>query len=407
VPAAAVAADVRHHGRRPPAAQFNHESTNTMKLPKRSSALLLALLGMTCLLPLTAASAATTPLARPAKASALAPRFPLMAVTRAGDRIVAVGERGHILYSDDSGTSWRQAQVPVSVALTSVRFASPKLGWAAGHGGVILHSADGGQTWVRQLDGVLAAGLILGAAQKGNADLESAQRGVREGADKPFLDLYFSNEKNGIAVGAYGMVFTTADGGTTWAAALDRVPNPEKKHLYAIRAVGNALYIAGEQGALFRSADGGRRFDRVASPYRGSLFDLVASAADEVLLLGLRGNLFRSGDAGASWSKVELPSTYTLTGATVLADKSLLLSDEAGTLWKSTDGGRSFAPSRSQGGFPLSAIVQAANGSVIGVGARGVVVRALAGNLSQEATPAPAQYRVGTVPTISEIFSFR
>jgi photosystem II stability/assembly factor-like uncharacterized protein len=348
-----------------------------MKLPKRCSTLLLALLGMPCLLSLAPASAATTPLDRPAISSSLAPRFPLMAVTRAGDRIVAVGERGHILYSDDSGASWRQAQVPVRVTLTSVRFASPKLGWAAGHGGVILHSADGGQTWVKQLDGKLAAGLILDAAQKGNADLDSALRGVREGADKPFLDLYFSNEKSGIAVGAYGLMFTTADGGTTWAAALDRLPNPEKKHLYAIRAVGTDLYIAGEQGALFRSADGGKHFDRVPSPYRGSLFDLVAGAADEVLLLGLRGNLFRSGDAGASWEKIELPSTYTLTSATVLADKSLLLADEAGTLWRSTDGGRSFARSRSQGAFPLAGIVQANNGSVIGVGARGVVLPAL------------------------------
>ncbi|MES2262550.1 MAG: YCF48-related protein [Pseudomonadota bacterium] len=373
-----------------------------MKLPKRS-ALSLALLGISCLLSFTPALAAASPLERPAISSALAARFPLMALTRAGDRIVAVGERGHILYSDDSGASWRQAQVPVSVTLTSVRFASAKLGWAAGHGGVILHSADGGQTWLKQFDGKLAAGLILDKAQKENADLGSALQGVREGADKPFLDLYFSDEQCGIAVGAYGLVFTTADGGVTWLSALDRLPNPEKKHLYAIRAVGNALYIAGEQGALFRSADGGKHFERLSSPYRGSLFDLVAGADDAVLLLGLRGNLFRSGDAGGSWKKVELSSAYTLTSATVLADKSLLLADEAGILWKSSDGGRSFAPSRSRGALPLAGIVQAANGSVIGVGARGVVRPALVP--SREADPAPEHFPVGTVPAISDIFS--
>jgi photosystem II stability/assembly factor-like uncharacterized protein len=376
MPVAAVAASVRRHGRRS-GAQSNHESKTSMKLPKCSSTALLALLGMPFFLSLTPARAATNPLERPALSSSLAPRFPLMAVTRAGDRIVAAGERGHILYSDDSGATWQQAKVPVSVSLTSVRFVTPKLGWAAGHGGVILHSADGGQTWVKQLDGKLAAGLILAAAQKANADLDSARRSVTEGADKPFLDLYFANEKSGIAVGAYGLVFTTGDGGTSWFAALDRLPNPEKKHLYAIRAVGNDLYIAGEQGALFRSGDGGKHFDRLQSPYRGSLFDLVAGSADEVLLLGLRGNLFRSGDAGVSWKKIELPSTYTLTSATVLADKSLLLADEAGTLWKSTDGGQSFARSRAEAAFPLAGIVQAVNGNVIGVGARGIVLPAL------------------------------
>src|ERR1700736_1725395 len=46
----------------------------------------------------------------------------LMDVTRAGDRMVAVGEHGIVILSDDSGRSWRQAKVPVSVTLTAVKF---------------------------------------------------------------------------------------------------------------------------------------------------------------------------------------------------------------------------------------------------------------------------------------------
>ena len=36
-----------------------------------------------------------------------------LAVARAGQRLVAVGERGTVLLSDDHGQSWRQAKVPV------------------------------------------------------------------------------------------------------------------------------------------------------------------------------------------------------------------------------------------------------------------------------------------------------
>ena len=43
----------------------------------------------------------------------------LQAITQAGQRLVAVGERGLVLLSDDAGKHWRQAQVPVSVTLTA------------------------------------------------------------------------------------------------------------------------------------------------------------------------------------------------------------------------------------------------------------------------------------------------
>ena len=44
--------------------------------------------------------------------SAKASRSLLLDVTHAGNRMVAVGDRGHILYSDDQGKSWTQAKVP-------------------------------------------------------------------------------------------------------------------------------------------------------------------------------------------------------------------------------------------------------------------------------------------------------
>src|SRR5262249_1628877 len=86
----------------------------------------------------------------PAIQSARASRTLFNGLARAGDRIVAAGQRGQILYSDDSGQSWKQAAVPLAADLVAVAFPTAKQGWAVGHGGVILHSADGGATWTRQ-----------------------------------------------------------------------------------------------------------------------------------------------------------------------------------------------------------------------------------------------------------------
>src|SRR5438034_11738498 len=54
----------------------------------------------------------------------------MLAVALAGPRIVAVGERGVVLLSDDRGATWRQVAIPVSVTLTAVRFVNDKTGWA-------------------------------------------------------------------------------------------------------------------------------------------------------------------------------------------------------------------------------------------------------------------------------------
>lgn len=97
-------------------------------------------------LPQAVAAGFVDPLDRPAQVSPLASKSLMQGVTRAGARLVAVGQRGHILVSDDSGATWSQAKVPVSSDLTAVFFANDKMGWAVGHDGVILNSVDGGLT---------------------------------------------------------------------------------------------------------------------------------------------------------------------------------------------------------------------------------------------------------------------
>ncbi len=90
----------------------------------------------------------------PAVASEMASKSLIFAIRKFGDRYFAVGQRGHILFSDDGGDSWTQAKVPVRSSLLDIYFATPELGWAVGHEGVILHSADGGESWVKQYDGI-------------------------------------------------------------------------------------------------------------------------------------------------------------------------------------------------------------------------------------------------------------
>lgn len=325
------------------------------------------------------------PMERPAVVAEKATKGVLLAVTRAGQRIIAVGERGIVLLSDDNGTSWRQAVVPVSVGLTGVRFVTPQRGWAIGHSGIVLGTLDGGETWSKQLDGKLAAQLTLDYFQQKTShsdgapgilkdQLDAAKQLVQDGADKPFLDLYFSNETTGFVVGAYNLIFRTEDGGKTWHPWQDHLVNPNSLHLYAIGGNESVIYIAGEQGSIFRSIDNGRTFTVVPNLYKGSYFGLFVEPKGTLLVFGLRGNVFRTADLGVTWQKVNLGSEASVPSGTRTQDGRLILVNKTGELLVSRDEGLSFQ-STLVSSAPLTGVAEANNGSLVLVGLRGVTIR--------------------------------
>lgn len=313
-------------------------------------------------------------LGSPALQSPLALHAVMQAISRAGERLVAVGERGTVLLSDDNGNSWRQALVPVSSSLTAVQFADARNGWAVGHAGVVLHSSDGGEHWALQLDGRRLAQLELDAAQAAGDEqrLAAARQGVADGADKPLLALAFSDARHGLVVGAYGLALYTADGGATWASWAGRLPNPQGLHLYAVAPSASGFYIAGEQGLLLRSQDAGEHFEALATPYEGSYFSLAVQANGDLLLGGLRGKVFRSCDQGASFTAVANPLPISINDMRLLGNRLLLVNQAGGLLQASPDRTR-LAPLALPPGPPLTAVAQAADGALVGVGFAGPV----------------------------------
>jgi len=304
-------------------------------------------------------------------------RVPLNALANAGGRLVTAGQRGHILYTDD-GKRWTQASVPVSSDLTALAFPAAKQGWAVGHEGVILHTADGGATWEKQLDGTQAAELIVkryghptNPADPASQQLQKdAEAFAEQGADTSFLDVWFEDEKKGFAIGAFNLIFRTEDGGHNWIPWLDRIENPKALHLYAIHPAANSVFIAGEQGLVLKLDRDQQRFISVALPYQGTLFG-VTGTRDMTLVFGLSGNAYRSTDDGAHWVKIDTGVRAGLTGGIVRADGSVVLVSQAGHVLLSTDDGASFHRVTTANTAPIFAVAETDNHVLALVGTGG------------------------------------
>ena len=243
-------------------------------------------------------------------------RLLLVDAERFGNRIVAVGDRGYIVLSDDRGATWRRAKSPAAPLLTGVDFLDDQLGIAVGHDSAILSTADGGETWT--------------------------QRFSAPADGRPLLDVIFVKKDFAVAVGAYGAYYESSDSGATWSA---RKIIADDKHFNAILELGQGnLLILGETGTILASGDWGKTWSPIASPYKGSFFGAVVADDGAVVAFGMRGRIYRSVDKGKSWKQVDNPSTATLIGAEKLPDGAVVIAGSAGTALVSRDNGQSFVP---------------------------------------------------------------
>ena len=261
--------------------------------------------------PAESATPAETP-ARPAKARPsemmpLAPRSMMLGVVNTGEHLIAVGDRGEIIVSND-GRRWAQVQTPVRSPLTAVYFVDAKNGWAVGHDAVILHTADGGKTW----------------------ELQS----FKPELEKPYLSVLFLDANTGFAVGAYGLFSKTSDGGKSWSDVDAPDIRGQELHFNDIVKLGNGnLFIAGEQGTLGLSTDNGATWEKLPSPYEASLFGALPVGDKGALLFGLRGNVFITQDVRSKqWTKLDVNTVATFFGGTTMANGDLALVGLAGEI---------------------------------------------------------------------------
>ena len=98
------------------------------------------------------------------------------------------GDDGTILHTEDGGATWLTQSSGTTERLNAVQFITKDKGWAVGRRGAILNTIDGGKTWQPQ------------------------SSGTRE----DLRDISFVDADHGWISGTYGTILHTSNGGDTW-----------------------------------------------------------------------------------------------------------------------------------------------------------------------------------------------
>ncbi len=267
----------------------------------------------------------------------------LLSVSRAGKRLVAVGDRGAILLSDDQGVTWSAVTSGTDELLTAAVFVSPSDGWVVGQDSTILHTADAGAHWTTQM--------------------------TTPGADQVLFSVASLGPGHLVATGSYALMLETSNAGAAWTPV--KLPNlDEDYHLNCVLARGPDLVVVGEAGHAFLRHDAA--WTAIPVGYDGSQFGCLRAQDGEVYSFGLRGSLFVSSAASPAWRRIDTGEQRSIFGGTVLANGSFALVGGNGLVMlfdPHTDRARTLPPPT---GVTLSGVAEAADGKLVVVGDDGV-----------------------------------
>jgi photosystem II stability/assembly factor-like uncharacterized protein len=266
----------------------------------------------------------------------------LLGIAYAGDRVVAVGNAGVVLLSDDDGQSWRIANTPSDELLTSVIFPTPKEGWAVGQDLLVLHSVDAGETWTQQH--------------------------FTAGSDQVLFTVVSFSPGHLLATGSYNSVVETHDG-ASWQDS--KIANlDDDYHLNCAAARGDDVMVTGEAGHAFVRYAGA--WSAMKMDYEGSQFACLLGADGNFYSFGLRGSAFRAQPGAAAWTRIDLGDQQSIFGAARMADGRIALVGANGgvKLLDPASGKVTHLPQVSE--HTLSAVVEGRHHQLIAVGDDGV-----------------------------------
>ena len=286
-------------------------------------------LGCLCLLVLafsTIASAQTAPWARQ-RSGTIAWLHSLFFVDQ--NRGWAIGSKGTLLVTNDSGNTWLSKSLPTPDVLRDIFFVDENNGWLVCEVNVydlktkdqprayLMHTVDGGDHWQRvDIKGVdVDARLVRAVFSRGGRGWAFGEAGtifttrdagvnwtrLQSPTRHLLLGGIFIDEDRGWLVGAGTTIIQTSDGGDTWYQS--RLAQTDEIRFAAASFVDNRLgWAVGSAGTIYRTVNGGRTWQLQNSGVTADLNDVKFLDAQEGWAVGSEGTIIYTNDGGLHWT---------------------------------------------------------------------------------------------------------
>ena len=192
----------------------------------------------------------------------------------------------------------------------------------------------------------------------------------------------FVNAEDGWAVGAFGTIVRTKDGGKSW-----RPQNSHTvEHLYSVdfADVLNG-WVSGRSGLVLHTSDGGETWSAQSSGSDRHFFKVQAIDKQRAWLVGDWGAIFATHDGGQTWEDHSLTRDVILNSQAWPDAQHGWIVGEAGTIVATTDGGATWTDQTSGVEKTLFGVTFADAQHGWAVGLDGIILRTTDGGQTWQA----------------------
>jgi len=247
-----------------------------------------------------------------------------------------VGSSGSFLMTGDGGVSWTKKKNFTDDTIRQVYFTDASNGWllcerdlytlGANSPSYLLRTADGGVSWERiefadsQRKRVTkffftktGAGLAIGEAGAFFAMTTDEKIWKRTPSPLRYLmfDGVFTDDSNGVVVGAGGSILFTDDAGLSWAKA--SVFGKAETKLNSVFFINQKTgWTVGSGGVIFQTVNSGKIWREQKTNVAVELTDVFFSNTAEGWAVGDEGTILRTATAGNVWTAVDSKAKHKL-----------------------------------------------------------------------------------------------
>jgi len=252
-----------------------------------------------------------------------------------------VGNHGLVLHSADHGDTWQRQQLPTDMGLIDVDVCPDGSFIALGFDSRLWHADAQGQNWkvhaLPSSEQMMTAACAPDGSWWAAGSFSTLQRSADQGQswtetsleeDAFLTTLQFIDQQQAVVSGEYGLVFTSRDGGLNWepAGALPDEFYPHASHFTSLEQG----WVGGLNGFIWHTRDGGEHWQRQPTGTEAPIFGFI-SGPHGLYAVGENTTVLRL--HGQRWRPLATPEQpLYLRAGRLLPDDHLLVAGGRGML---------------------------------------------------------------------------